>query len=144
MLMVDLDRIEGEFLEAFIRDGGVEPVCVIFAGSRMIDSIPVMNDRAAFTDFVRRICRETSADTVVVYAEAWGAKDSPDSLRPSMRRDRQELLMTYTETAESATVRGWPIIRIAGGALAGLRVLLGDMFTMDTKAGGGFDNLLGR
>ena len=61
-----------------------------------------------------------------------------------MSPDRKELLMTYTETAACGTIKMWPIIRIAGGALAGPRVLLGNMQATDTMAGGGFDNLLGR
>ncbi len=136
--MIDLDRIEGEFLQAFIRDGGVEPVSAIVAKGRIVDAFPVLDDRATFTDIVRRRCREADADTVVVYAEAWVAKDAPDSPRPSMRRDRQEVLMAYTETVTGGKVRCWPIIRKDGQ-----QVLLGDMFTMDT-AGGGFENLLGR
>jgi len=135
---IDLGRIEGEFLQTFLRDGGVPPISIIVAGGRIVDSLPVLGDRALFTEIVRRRCRETGADTVVVYAEAWGAVDSPDSPRPSMRPDRRELLMAYTENDSGSSVRAWPIIRNCG------RVLLGDVQTMGTAAGGGFDNLLGR
>ncbi len=134
--MIDLDRIEGEFLQAFLRDGGVEPISIVVAGGSIVDALPVFDNRAIFTDIVRRRCRETGADTVVVYSEAWVATDRPGSPRPALRPDRQEVLMAYIETAKGATVRAWPIIR-------GERVLLGDMQTMATEAGGGFDNLLG-
>lgn len=32
MIGINLDRIEEEFLQAFLRDGGVPPVSVIIAG----------------------------------------------------------------------------------------------------------------
>ena len=47
---IDLRRIEGEFLQAFLRDGGMEPVSKIIAGGRIVDAIPVLDDRTAFTN----------------------------------------------------------------------------------------------
>jgi len=138
MSRIDLERIEGEFLQAFLRDGNVEPVSVVVAGDRIVDVFPVLGDRALFAQIVQRRCRETGADTVVVYSEAWVAVDFPGSPRPTDRADRQEVLMAYTETAAGGGVRVWPIIRKGG------RVLLGSVQTMGTEAGGGFDNLLGR
>lgn len=44
---IDLDRIEGEFLQAFLRDGDVSPVSIIVAGGSIVDSLPVLGDRAS-------------------------------------------------------------------------------------------------